>query len=320
MLGLAKALKDMGAFICVISYQDGPLKQDFVRQNIHVFCLSYKKIKMIIAFLACFFDVVLCNTIVTYKVVDILKWQQKKLYWWLHEAGLVEDFIKNIPKADILIGTLQNCKNIFCVSEYSRTFFINYNKNIKVLNLMIEDEYFKYNTETKNEKFVVSYFGEIIPLKGQDIFLEYFLSLDEYTRNKYKIKFIGRICDKDFYAMLLEKIKNVENIEFLGGLKHIEAMKILASSDFFALFSRGDSFSISVAEAMMLNKPVIISDKVGIADIVNREKCGYIVKDKEEFLKIFKNLEKQCFNSPRTTFIKTFSKQSYYDYLAKLFL
>lgn len=319
LLMLAKTLKELGCFVIVLSYSGGTLLEDFKKNNIPVFILSIKKIKLISP-LFWVFNNIICNTISCYKTVNTLQKSGINVTWWIHEAGLLTDYIKSIKNKDLLINALKTNKNLYCVSEYSKSFVKEYNKNIKILSLSIDDEYAIYKQSKKNDITKIAYFGEVIPLKGQDIFLDYFLALPDEIKEKYSINFIGRLCDEKFYNELISKIKDHKNIKFLGNLSHNQAMTELAKSDLFALFSRGDSFSIATAEALMLNKPVIISPEVGISNIINQENCGFIVKSQEDFEAIFSNFSATNINSPREAFLKHFSNNSYKKLISEVFL
>lgn len=319
LLMLAKTLKELNCFVIVISYSNGELKQDFTKHKIPVFCVPSKILNIIHPFFK-IFDIIVCNTIVCYQTVKNLQKKNLNVYWWIHEAGLLKDYIKSIKKQDDIILTLKNTKNLYCVSEYSKSFIQKYNNNPKILSLSIEDEIEKYKTTIQNQKTEIAYLGEVIPLKGQDIFIDYFISLPEDIQNSYNIKFIGRLCDNEFYSKLISKINGRQNIKFLGNLPHNKALEELSKSDVFALFSRGDSFSIATAEALMLNKPVIISQDVGISNIINQENCGFIVKSQGDFEAIFYKLNKININSPRDAFLKHFSSNSYKKLISEVFL
>lgn len=317
LLAFAKALQELDISITLISYKNGALKRDFLKLNIPVFIVKAKILKLIFPLLN-IYDLVICNTLITFHVINLLK-QNRKVYWWIHEAALIDEYINNNKKKKLLLKAMENCKNLYCVSEYSKQFINKYNPNAKILMPIINDEFAIFKKNQINKKITICYFGELIPLKGQDIFINYFLELPEEIRNKFYIQFIGRICDSEFYKKLQDMTKNLSNVKYLGDLSHDKAMDILSKSDIFALFSRGDSFSIATAEALMMNKPVIISENVGIAPIIETEFCGKIIKNKEEFCNLFEKIDNINFNSPRETFLKNFSSVAYKHYLQDIF-
>ncbi len=317
LLNLARTIKELGYFVFVISYIDGPLKEDFSRHEIPIVCMENKKIKKL-SILFKIFDMIICNTILCYPTVAFLEKKHPKVLWWIHEAIFIEEVLKNIGCQ--IIEIMHNA-NIYCVSEYAKSFIKKYNDNPKLLELTIDDEYNKYNSiKPTNKKIKIIYMGELVPLKGQDIFIDYFSELPLEIQNLYEVNFIGEFADEEFSNKIKKKTLQYNNIKFLGKLSHEQALKELASCDLFILLSRGDSFSIATAEALMLDKPIIISNTTGIATLLQNENCGYIIRNKEDFIVIMKNLDIKNLKSSRKVFLKKFSKDSYKKYIKKFIL
>ena len=324
LLELAKILKSAGEKLFVIALKGGELKKNFKELKIPVLTVKEKKILKFI-FLLRFFKLIICNTIVTHKVVKKLSDKKFNVLWWLHEAWLFEDMMqkKSEEKRKEYIDAISSCKQIYCVSEYSKSFFEKYNSNVKVLNLYVEDVYKKFENVQKKEngKLNILYVGEFHPVKGQDRFLDYFSKLDSEIKKKIKVEFVGGRPYKDYLDTLKEKVTPDMDVEFLPQVTHSEIIQKLKESDVFALFSRGDSFSIATAEAMMTDIPVIISEEVGIKNIVEEEKAGYVIKNFEEFdcaiRKLVQN-QNEGLNSSREAFLKYFSKENYTNYLKNI--
>ena len=316
VLNLCKTLISLGVDVWVISLKDGPLLDEFKNTGVKTFCLNYKKIKKY-SFLFYFFDVVICNTICCYKLVDWFLKIHINIYWWLHEASYFsENIIQDNKKC---INALKKCKHIFCVSEYSKEFFEKYNKNIKILGITIDDEFDNYKKIKQTKKISLLYCGELHPIKGQKEFLDYFLALDKNIIDRYEVNFIGRFADESYYKVLKEKTEECPNIKFLGAKSHDEVLQLMANCDFFSLFSLGDSFSIATLEANMMNKPVIISNNVGLKDYIIKEKVGYVVSTKSEFGDVFVNEKYKEIFFPRKMFINNFSKAVYKNRIKEIF-
>ena len=160
VLNLCKTLISLGVDVWVISLKAGPLLDEFKNTGVKTFCLNYKKIKKF-SFLFYFFDVVICNTICCYKLVDWFLRMHINVYWWLHEASYFSE--KIIQDNKKCIRALKKCKHIFCVSKYAKEFFEKYNKNIKILGITIDDEFDSYKKNKANEKISLLYCGELHP-------------------------------------------------------------------------------------------------------------------------------------------------------------
>jgi glycosyltransferase involved in cell wall biosynthesis len=69
-----------------------------------------------------------------------------------------------------------------------------------------------------------------------------------------------------YYKNLTKKSTSVPEIKYLNTLPYAEIIKFIESCDVLVCPSRDEPASLVTIEAMMCNKPVIISNKVGVGD------------------------------------------------------
>jgi len=142
------------------------------------------------------------------------------------------------------------------------------------------------NYESLRKKFpnlqnkkVILFLSRINWIKGMDILIEGFAKLKK-EREDVHLLIVGK-DDGDNY---IEKVKscvkkyNLENfITFAGALTGINKLIAYCGSDIFILPSYSENFGMVVIEAIACGLPVIISDKVGIANEIRENNAGIII-------------------------------------------
>jgi glycosyltransferase involved in cell wall biosynthesis len=68
-----------------------------------------------------------------------------------------------------------------------------------------------------------------------------------------------------------------DRVHFLGLLSGNDYWDALAGADLLVLNSYSENFAMAPAEALAIGIPVLLSDQVGIADLVFRYRAGVIV-------------------------------------------
>ncbi len=102
--------------------------------------------------------------------------------------------------------------------------------------------------------------------KGLDIVLDAFERVTELSaRRDLRLIFAGPDC-KDGRAWLEQRItgRRIEDwVRFTGALSGAEAAAVLAEADVYVQLSRHEGFPLSVAEALLADKPSILSTAIG---------------------------------------------------------
>ena len=86
---------------------------------------------------------------------------------------------------------------------------------------------------------------------------------------------------REYRGVLERKVAELElgdAVEFVGHVSGDAKRELLARADAYVLPSRHESFGIAVAEAMAAGVPVIVSDRVGIADDIRGAGAGLVVR------------------------------------------
>ena len=193
------------------------------------------------------------------------------------------------------------------------------------INIVLDKKYELVNEllkDIKNDKIKLLMVGDIGKIKGQDIAIKAFLRLPEEYREKCDFDFIGDFGDLEYKNIIENLVGNTENIHFLGKKVRNEALTILNNTDIVLFTSRGDSYSIAGIEALMLNKPLIISNNTGISNVIKKYLPQMVYEDENNLVEI---LEKtidtfEISLDTRKIYLENFSLESFNDFVVKEFI
>ena len=76
---------------------------------------------------------------------------------------------------------------------------------------------------------------------------------------------------------LVKKFRACKNVKFLGKMSQPEIFNYFRESDCLVLPSRFDSFGMVVAEALASGLPVIVSENVGAAELIDQDQNGWVI-------------------------------------------
>jgi glycosyltransferase involved in cell wall biosynthesis len=124
---------------------------------------------------------------------------------------------------------------------------------------------------------VLLFLGRIEPRKGLDILLAaYSRTVNEFP----KARLVLAGPEEDNYNTVLQdmasKLSIARRMIFTGYLNSSERLEALADTDLFVLTSYSENFGMSVVEAMASGVPVVLSDQVGIAEVVESSRAGLV--------------------------------------------
>jgi glycosyltransferase involved in cell wall biosynthesis len=135
----------------------------------------------------------------------------------------------------------------------------------------------------KDDEKIILYLGRIHKIKGLDLLVSAFSDLVNKLDN-VKLVIVGP--DDGFLSTLKEQIKELriqEDIIFTGPLYGRDKLESYIDADVYVLPSRYETFPVSVLEACACGTPVIVTDRCGIADSI--DKIGCVVEyDKSQLI------------------------------------
>lgn len=284
--GVAKVLKKNGFDVTWLFLENGPMAAELSKDGISYIIdptftgndswLKYSKS----------FDIIMCNTVLLWRQVDIALKEKKKVIWWIHEA---EDYyLKN--NISLKYYNEESKLTVWCVGKLAQARFEKYLPKIhtNILLYGMKDyakEQCDENTLIENNegKKILLSIGTIEKRKGQDILIDAIDLLEKETLQQLKIVFVGKDVEEDVYSKIENaKLKYPNSIEYLGTVNREEIMRLYRQSSVVLCSSREDPMPVFMTEAMMQSKIVICSANTGTAGILKDGINGFIYCDNDE--------------------------------------
>jgi glycosyltransferase involved in cell wall biosynthesis len=134
----------------------------------------------------------------------------------------------------------------------------------------------------KDEKIIL-YLGRLHKIKGLELLLDAFFDLRNYP--KIKLVIVGP--DDGYLEELVNKIKNLkldDRVIVTGALYDTDKASAYIDADVYVLPSIYECFPLSVLEACSYGIPVIITNRCGIADVIDNQ-VGLVVPYDKDYLR-----------------------------------
>lgn len=126
---------------------------------------------------------------------------------------------------------------------------------------------------------VVLSLSRINPRKGIEILIQ---AMAKICRERSDVLLVIAGTGEEDYVASLKTLCAENNIEdkviWFGEVSGARKQELLLRADIFTLISHGESFGLSVVEAMAAGIPVVISDQVAICDEISAAGAGLVVK------------------------------------------
>ncbi|WP_224999903.1 glycosyltransferase family 4 protein [Cesiribacter sp. SM1] len=178
---------------------------------------------------------------------------------------------------------LSNARSVICVSENEIADIRKISQNVptKVISnpvlIPVEEN---IQPQQKKGAQVLVYLGRYdIYHKGLDKLIRIFKRVEDHDNN-IQLHLYGQGKDKLKLAKLIEslELKNVELKEPVYGDKKVQVLKDATA---YVQMSNWETFGISVVEAMLLSKPVIISEGCSLSKLFVESKAGLVVNNND---------------------------------------
>jgi Glycosyltransferase len=270
-----KTLLENGYFTVICCTKDGPLRKRYQQLGVTVIIdeLILREHPLFYKF-ARNFDAIICNTVINWPVVKQMQ-STVKTIWWLQEGQVLLPYLQNPD----FVKTLRQAKHLVGVSDYSISFFRDYNPHYTKIYNACEDFHGSLQTHqprASKDTLIFTIIGSIEHRKGQDVLLQALNYLDEEVMQKIEVHIVGRTLDETFRNKLVEDNRHSNRVRFVGEISREDAVDYLYGSDVVVSASRDDPFPVVLVEALCMGKPCIVSDRTGIAELITEGKNGFV--------------------------------------------
>lgn len=274
LLYAAKILKKHGFFPVVASWIDGPLKEEFVSNDIPVL-IDFTLLKGTLDEKKWMdqFDLIFVNTLILYYLLEERSFSIPVI-WWIHEVDDCYDLvdIEKLPRIqgrDISIFAVGN----YALDAYKR-YFKNDNSKILLYGIPDTNKLYKIKKE-KEDKLVFAIVGLVSKRKGQDLFVEAIKKLSKEELHQAEFWIIGN-DSPDFATVIHREVKEIPQIKMFGEMSREKIMELYDAIDVCVCPSRSDPMPIVATEAMMNCKVCIVSKDTGTVAYIADEENGLI--------------------------------------------
>ena len=236
---------------------------------------------------------------------------KKKIFFHIH------DIKSNFLIKFFLLFASRFIKKIFFASSCSKkyySFLSNCPKKL-ILRSSVDPKYF-IKRKYKNKFFTIGIIANINPDKNLELFVKIVKKIHD---KNIHFKIIGNLfgSQKNYFEKKLLNFSNIKNkIQWYQKIDN--PIKIINSFDLLLCTSKYESLPLSIIESLSLSIPVISTDVGDVSYVLNKKKCGYVVKSNtshfiNKILKIKNNekLKRKLSENARKNILKNFNIKNY---------
>jgi glycosyltransferase involved in cell wall biosynthesis len=329
---LAQSLTEQGNCPIVLSPFDGKMREEILNDDIPVIIYNGIYATDFLNNHASCFDLIILNTVVTFRAVNQLADSTTPVMWWIHDSDASYNeggFGKCLPVP------LPRNVNIYCGGEYARTRLLNYYPMYSAEDFLyyvpdyadMAKQVDKYPLGSLNGKVLFAVIGMQDPRKGHDILAQAVMELEASEIDRCKFLFVGQKYDSKIFGLIMNLCdKYPNNIKYIPEVSRKELISIYNQLDCVICSSRDDPMPVFVTEAMLMSKLIICSENTGSAELINKIGGGLtyanndplLLADQIRFVLENHNTLDDMRVRARKTYETYFSKSSFNDKVKRI--
>mgnify|MGYP000031520813 CR=1 FL=1 len=274
LFDLVQILKKNGYDVFVVSYEDGELKENYLKIGMTVTICEKRIDNEWLTQLSRLFDMWIINTLVMAPLVNYMRNKRVNIVWWLHESEY------------FFIAEQSWCKKI-CPTRYLQIVAAGpyvhrmvqkyFGIDVPILNFGVRDVRISHK-EIAGGKVKFIHVGTIEKNKGQVILADAIEKLSYEYLKRAEFIFVGKIETAD--NLVLKKLytlrENSNNVKVIDAMEQNELYKLYDYIDCIVVSSIKEATSAIAVEGLMKEKICICSDTCGVVNYLKDKESALI--------------------------------------------
>ncbi len=216
------------------------------------------------------YDLIVCNTIRTYRAADTLQRYGAPVVWFIRETKMLDEDHWLNPDFARVFDTFYN---LYTISEYNAAVVRDYNPSVRVIHNAVADSFKGFSPPAGHMRF--GFIGSFMKVKGLDLLLDAFRRVRaDFPGCTLSIAGAPRL---KFGHALYAAERNAPGVIWAGEVQGEGKEAFFDAVDVLCVPSLDEPFGLTVLEGAMHGKPVITTDRTGAGFVVD-EAGGGVVK------------------------------------------
>lgn len=279
---MARVLKKKGFYPVIMTINEGPLYSEIEKEGIPVVVSrNYEDPDLAdnIRVFAQNFDFMVFSTVEALKFAHVFRHTKAYKIAWVHEGNETLKLVSQKQKERINL-----MDEIYTGSLYCNKFFLPYIKDVSKLNVLYygvddaEIRYLKQENKAKSDKVIFIIAGTIGFRKGHHVLVEAINNLKQDILDKLEIWIVGSVIDREVGEEVIRLAEVHSEIKLWGQVENNKLIELINKADVLLCPSLDDPLPVVVTDALILSKPVVVTDMVGTAHFIENKKNGFVIK------------------------------------------
>jgi GT2 family glycosyltransferase/glycosyltransferase involved in cell wall biosynthesis len=275
---LVHYLHGQGHRVTVVSPKPGPMREEFEARGARVLvCPGMLMTPWVLDELFAAHDVVLANTILSWRVVVSAKAAGKPCVWFIHESDFGQDYARAHPSIAHAFTSATRIAFPSLETE-GRYRALNAGRQ-RVVHYGIEPVSARRAAfEKVPDKLYVIVVGSIEARKGQEVLVSALGRVPLRVRRNLDVLMLGGALEPEYERRVRADAIHLGCVRFLSQTSFAEMIDLMATSDVLVCPSRDDPSPLVVFEAMALGKAVLSTRVGAVPELISDGESGLLVE------------------------------------------